>query len=118
MTKITIGERTIIKNTKGELIDILPFIPETEKREYVQNQISNLKEPVDGDELDRRIYGIKRYYLNITIPNANRNSNMFKIFRFIKDIAGHGRAVTEANDFNNMLSEPLEEREMKMITRG
>ena len=107
--------KTIVE--KGELIDILPFIPETELREYVQKQVGRLNTPSSDDDISKRIYGIKKYFLNIT-SEGNRNMNLFKIYAFVKDISDHNRAVQETAHFNSMLSDPVTESELRKITRN
>jgi len=107
-----IGE--IFKNEYGDLIDVTPFLPETNKAIEIKQQVESIKdyEYDDKDEIERRIFGMVKWTLNNAYP-SNRNNALFRLGAFVGSIAGLDRALYEVEKVNNMLSEPMNIKELK-----
>ena len=104
----------IFKNQQGELFDVIPYLPDTEVREYIERQIDRFDEKdYDTDEINRRIGGMIKWFINNTYPSV-RNQNLFRLGSFIGDLTGnYERIETEIYKANSMLSEPISEKELR-----
>jgi hypothetical protein len=109
------GDNKILITNSGELLDILPFLPSTELNEKMNNQASELSEPKSSDEIDRRLFGMKKYIL-MTTYEGSRNTNMFKFAKFCVDF--NLDVESELSGVNSMLTEPLSSRELNKIIRS
>ena len=99
----------------GELFDAIPYLPDTDVNEITSNQLSNLEPPSGVDEIERRVYGISKWFLSNTYPNANRNENLFKCGMFLLDVGGD---IEKLHELNSMLSDPVNEREVNKVIKS
>jgi hypothetical protein len=101
----------VLKNIQN-MIDIRYCMPDTEIAQQAQKVIKTIKEVKKEGSLTSRLEGAVRW----TLVNAivgQRNNILFRGTMLIKDLSG----VNEARDWlykmNNMLLEPLSEKEVK-----
>jgi hypothetical protein len=111
----TNSEAKIYKNEDGELFDALAFLPETEKNEKLEEAIDSLKEPQDDDEISRRLFGMKKWFLANT-SSGNRNDNLFKFGMFCKDL--NLNIVSNIEEINSLLLDPLSGSEVNNIIKS
>ena len=102
---------TMYKNENGVLLDVRTAIPETETAEHIMPNIEKLEATIDDDEMSRRIFGMQKYVLMNGIAGA-RNSMIFRLAKFAKEIGADVSVVYETNE---MLMEPLSETEVRTI---
>ena len=104
----------MVYTNKGELLDVRCCIPETETAKNIIPKIHELESNIDDDEMTRRIIGMQKFVLMNGIQGA-RNSMLFRLAKFLKEIGGDMNIVSETNQ---MLSEPLPEHEVETILRN
>jgi len=104
----------IYKNQDGVLIDPIPFLPDTETEEIINDMSERYIENIDDeDEVGRRINGMIRWTIANTYK-GNRNTNLFKFAMFVKDLTGSVEIAKQAViDVNEMICEPLGSKELK-----
>ena len=103
----------IYKN-QGELFDVIPYLPDTDKRESIERQLVKFnEEDYDEDEVSKRIGGMVKWFLNSTYK-GNRNTNLFRLGSFVLDLTNDlERSVEEVYKANSMLEEPISEKELR-----
>ena len=103
---------------KVELFDPIPFLPETKVNELIEKQKASLEdlEPNDMDQIERRIYGIKKWFVNSTYQ-GNRVNNLFRLGSFVRDLTNASYAMEVVYEMNSMLSEPLKDSEIRKFIR-
>jgi hypothetical protein len=103
----------IYKN-QGELFDVIPYLPDTNKRESIERQLVKFNEgDYNEDEVSKRIGGMVKWFLNSTYK-GNRNINLFRLGSFILDLTNDlERSVEEVYKANSMLEEPISEKELR-----
>jgi hypothetical protein len=104
---------TIYKNS-ADLFDPLPFMPDTNAREWIQTQMDSLKTPNSLDKIEKRLYGMKKWFLANTYAETNRNKNLFKFGIFCRDL-GVSNWEQEVENMNISLKDPLSDKEVKNI---
>jgi hypothetical protein len=103
----------VYKN-QGELFDVIPYLPDTNKRESIERQLVKFNEgDYNEDEVSKRIGGMVKWFLNSTYK-GNRNINLFRLGSFILDLTNDlERSVEEVYKANSMLEEPISEKELR-----
>lgn len=102
----------------GELLDPIPYLPETKVNELIEKQKASLEnvDVNDMDNIERRIYGIKKWFLNSTYK-GNRVNNLFRVGSFVRDLTNASYAMEIVYELNSMLAEPLKESEVRKFIR-
>jgi len=104
----------IYKNEQGKLIDPIPFLPDTETEDIINDMSSRYIDSVEDDEeIGRRLNGMVRWTIANTYQ-GNRNANLYKFGMFVKDLTGSvENAVQAVIDVNDRISEPISSKELK-----
>jgi hypothetical protein len=106
-------------NQGTTLLDIRPYIPNSSENLKVNISIQNYEDTVNDDNIDLRIAGAIRWFVSNT-TSGNRNDNMYRFAVMMKDPSHIGSHEWESwtRRTNNLLSEPLPERELNTIIRS
>ena len=112
----TNSEAEVFEN-EGELLDVTPFLPGTEKSESFLPKLNELNGDYSINMSDnaKRIVGMKKHCL-LTASEGNRNISLFNLAAFILDLGEDPDSDVYA--VNSMLSSPLEDSEIKQILRS
>ena len=106
----------IYTNDVENLVDVSCCIPSTEKSDKIMPIMQNVSEQEESGELDRREAGMLKWlFMNTTI--GNRNGNLFRYFKFLQDINSPD-PESKIKYANNMLTNPLNEQEIKSLIRS
>ena len=97
----------VIKN-KGDLLDVIPYIPET----VILEEIQRIDENIDYDAFETRIQGIIRWFVRSTY-DGNRNVNLFRVAMLCLDLNIEVEDVLYRS--NSLLTEPVRESEILSI---
>lgn len=106
-------------NAGEALLDIRPYIPNSSENLKTAVSIQRYEEAVNDDNVDLRIAGALRWLVSNTTA-GNRNDNMFRFASMLKDPSHINCYEWESwtRRANNLLSEPLPERELNTIIRS
>jgi hypothetical protein len=97
----------------GELFDVTPFIPDTDKSDKFKQTFNQATSNVDFDTMDIREAGMLKWFIANT-SNGNRHHNLTKLYYFYRDLGSNNIDQKVANA-NALLSEPMNDRDMKNI---
>jgi len=100
----------LVITNEGELLDITPFLPNTEKSELLMPKFKMIDAEYDQSETSRRISGfLKKLLLETGV--GNRNQSLYNFGKFVKDLGEN--SIHEVERANAMLHEPLAGRDLK-----
>lgn len=106
-------------NHGQQLLDIRPYIPNSSENIKTAKSMQNYEDTVNDDNIDLRIAGALKWLVSNT-TSGNRNDNIFRFASMLKD-----PSRIDCHDWeswtrraNNILSEPLPERELTTIIRS
>jgi len=105
----------IYENDGLKLVDVSCCIPDTEKSEKILPNLQNISEQEEIGEMDRREAGMFKWVIMNTSV-GNRNGNLFRAGMFFKELGQDFKA--KLIYLNNMLIEPLSEREINQLIRS
>jgi hypothetical protein len=105
--------KAIIYENKNELLDVTYLLPSTDKSEEYIPKMNQINESMDEGTLSRREAGFMKWFYMNTF-NGYRHENLTKAAYFFKDL-GMSDWKEKTSRLNLMLSEPMNEREMKFI---
>ena len=110
------GSGLVITN-EGELLDVTFLLPNTDKSEDYIPKMQAINEEYEADETEnsKRIMGITKWAL-LHAHKGSRNETLYRLGAFIRDIGENPRPHIDR--VNNMISEPLNEREINTICRS
>ncbi len=109
MREIKIGENKLLYlNETEELFDVLVYLPDTLLREKLTKNL----EGADMKDYPKRIEGMFRYIVTTTYK-GNRNHNIFRFAKFIKDLGEDIDKLTR--EVNSLIIEPLGEKELSKV---
>jgi len=109
----------VFTKSEGNLLDVRCCIPDTETQEKLFINIKDL-EGKSGTEVEKRLFGMQKFAIMSSVGAGGktllyRNNSMFRIAKFAKDAGLDYDKITR--ETNNMLYEPLPEREINNIIR-
>lgn len=107
-------------NEGQTLLDIRPYIPDSSENIKTTKALDRyVSEYEDDDSVDIRIAGALRWFVSNT-TNGNRNENLFRFGMMLKDPQRIDSQEWElwTRKANNLLSEPVPERELITIIRS
>ena len=101
------------------LLDIRPYIPNSSENLKTAISMQKYEDTINDDNIDLRIAGALKWLVSNTTA-GNRNDNMFRFAVMLKDPARINSSDWESwtRKANNLLSEPLPERELNTIIRS
>ena len=99
---------------EGELIDITPYMPDTNKSDEYMPKVREINEDFDMGRLTKREAGMIKWVIANT-GTGNRNVNLYKAKKFFDDLGIDSEE--KVRYINSMLSDPLPERELQLILR-
>jgi len=102
---------TIIESD-GELFDITPFIPDTEKSERIMPVIHDVNQQLEEGEIDRREAGFIKWFITNTSV-GNRHENLTRAAYFFRDLGLDWK--NRVARLNAMLDQPMTDAEMRFI---
>jgi len=102
----------IYKNKDGNLFNPIPFMPDTVVSEKIES-VGSKFEINSNEEVNKRLNGFIRWIIGQTYQ-GNRNSNLLKLGLFAYDLLGSKELAKQlVLEVNQMINEPLEEREIR-----
>lgn len=106
-------------NQGSMLLDIRPYIPNSSENLKTAISMQKYEDTINDDNIDLRIAGALKWLVSNTTV-GNRNDNMFRFAVMLKDPARINSSDWESwtRRANNLLSEPLPERELNTIIRS
>ena len=108
-------EAEVIEND-GTLLDITLCLPNTNKAEAMMPKIDEINQIAEeGGEVERRIAGMMKWTLQNATP-GNRNNSLYRFGAFIRDLGLDPESYIV--QINEMLSEPLTTKEIRLLTRS
>jgi len=101
----------------GTKLNAQAFIPETEQGNHALEILNKLMDSgVDyEDEVERRVAGIKKWFV-VNTATGSRNSNLYSAKKLLEEIGVHNVELV-LFELNNLLSEPLSDKEVTSIAR-
>jgi hypothetical protein len=109
-------EAEVFEN-EGDLLDVTPFLPGTEKAEAFLPKLNALSANYEPNMSDnaKRIVGMKKHCL-LNAAEGSRNISLFNLATFILDLGE--QPEEHVYSVNQMLSKPLDDAEIKQILRS
>lgn len=106
-------------NQGSMLLDIRPYIPNSSENLKTAISMQKYEDTINDDNIDLRIAGALKWLVSNT-TSGNRNDNMFRFAVMLKDPSRINSSDWESwtRRANNLLSEPLPERELNTIIRS
>ena len=106
-------------NQGNMLLDIRPYIPNSSENLKTAISMQKYEDTINDDNIDLRIAGALKWLVSNT-TSGNRNDNMFRFAVMLKDPTRINSSDWESwtRRANNLLSEPLPERELNTIIRS
>lgn len=101
----------VLENT-AELLDVTFLLPSTDKSDTYIPKMNEVNDSVNEGTISNREAGYFKWFLTNTFQ-GNRHNHLTNAYYFFKDIGSD--PIINVTKLNNMLSEPLSERDMKFI---
>lgn len=105
----------ILYENQGQLLDITPLLPSTDKSDDYLPKMNYINEQEDSGQISARVSGIIKWALVNATPGS-RNTTLFKLGKFLKDI--NEEYEHQIISVNNMLNEPLHSSDLNTIIRS
>ena len=107
----------LVLTNKAELLDATSYMPDTIKSDTIMPKIEAVNEEIEDGELSKREAGYIKWALTQGIIKSERNTKLYMAAMFFKDL-GSTDPIHLVERLNNLIMEPLDDKEIKNICRS